>query len=183
MKIIGIDLAGNPKNDTGFCIMEIEGDKKKVYTKILHSNYDIIKNITEIKPKIIAVDAPLTYLGDNRKCDMELRDYGALPVTLKGMEVLAVRGTELAGELGALHLNLIEVFSKASAKILGFYNKREKVMQKSLINAGISGSVDERFLSRDELDAIFAAITGYLYINGLTATVGDDTGKIIIPRV
>lgn len=183
MKVVGIDLAGNPKNDTGFCSMEVKDDKKYVSTRILHSDSGIINKLKEIQPELIAIDAPLTYIGVNRKCDDDLHKYGALPVTLRGMEILAKRGTELADELKRMNFKFIEVFSTATAKILGFHNKKETVMQKNLIKSGIEGDVGRRFLTKDELDAIFAAMTACLYLNGSTEAVGDDKGNIIIPKV
>jgi hypothetical protein len=192
MKIVGIDLAGNPKNDTGFCLLEVKDDeeerRKVVMTKLLHSNLEIIREVEKIKPKpppleLIAIDAPLTYSGTNRKCDDLLKNYGTLPVTLKGMEVLAIRGIELAKELKKRDFEVIEVFSTASAKILGFYAKEEREMQKNLLKADLSGDVEKRFLTKDELDAIFAAITGYLYLKDSTDIVGDGNGKIVIPKV
>lgn len=183
MKIIGIDLAGNPRNETGFCIFEVNSDNKIVKTSILHSNSEIINKIMEIFPEIIAIDAPLIFNGINRGCDEKLRDYGALPVTLRGMEVLAKRGSELATELKKLNFRFIEVFSTASAKILGFYDSKDIEMQKKLMNSGLIGDLQNRFLTKDELDAVFAAITGYLYLNNSTESVGDDSGIIVIPRV
>ncbi|RLI88564.1 MAG: DUF429 domain-containing protein [Candidatus Altiarchaeales archaeon] len=183
MKVVGIDLAGNPKNDTGFCSMEVKGDKKYVSTRILHSDSEIIDKLKEIKPELVAIDAPLTYTGVNRKCDDNLHKYGALPVTLRGMETLARRGTRLADELKRMNFRFIEIFSTATAKILGFYDKRETIMQRNLIKSGIEGDIEKRFLTRDELDAIFAAITACLYLNGSTEAVGDDNESIIIPKV
>lgn len=183
VKVVGIDLAGNPKNDTGFCCMEIKDDKKYVSTRILHSDSEIIDKLMEIKPELIAIDAPLTYTGVNRKCDEDLHKYGALPVTLKGMETLARRGTRLAAKLKRMNFRFIEIFSTATAKILGFYDKKEIVMQRNLIKSGIGGDIEKRFLTRDELDAIFAAITACLYLNGSTEAVGDDNESIIIPRI
>ena len=186
MKIIGIDLAGNPKNDTGFCILNVENKTggKIVTTRILHSNSEIIKKITaQIKPELIAIDAPLIYSGKQRECDDRLRGYGALPVTLRGMEVLAVRGAELADELKQMHLNFIEVFSTASAKILGLHNSRGTIIQKELIGMGLKGDTEKRMLSKDELDAIFAAITGYLHLIGQSESIGDENGKIVVPKV
>ena len=187
MKIVGIDLAGNPKNDTGFCDLEVTSGKKSVTTKILHFDVEIIGGVEKTNPEIIAIDAPLTYSGVPRKCDGELREYGSLPVTLRGMEVLAIRGKQLAEELKAKNFKVIEVFSTASAKILGFYSEpgksAERKMQKKLLKANLSGDIERKFLTKDELDAVFAAITGYLYLSGSTRTVGDDSGKIVIPEV
>jgi len=183
VKFVGVDLAGNPKNETGFCVLDTVNSIKRVSTTLLHSDDEIIDKIMEISPVVTAIDAPLTFNGVERRCDRELRRYGALPVTLRGMEILAIRGSELARKLMRLNMNVIEVFSTATAKILGLYASSEREMQKNLIDAGISGDVDKRFLTRDELDAIFAAITAYLYINKSTTSVGDDKGRIIIPRV
>ncbi len=183
MKIVGIDLAGHPTNDTGFCVLRADDDGKSVTTSILKSDSDILKRLKEIQPSIIAIDAPLIFDGRNRPCDDELREYGALPVTLRGMEVLAKRGSSLAREIKKLNPNLIEISAKTSAKILGFHDPDNKKMQRRLIEAKISGDIDKRFLTKDELDAIFAAITGYLHLNGSTEEVGDDNGRIIIPKV
>lgn len=184
MKIAGIDLAGSPNNATGICVLEVnEKDEKSVTTEILYADSDIIENLNKIKPDITAIDAPLTASGENRLCDEELRKYGALPVTLRGMEVLAKRGKELAGELKKLNLNFIEIFSTASAKILGFYDKDVMKMQKGLIKFGVGGDTEKRLLTKDEVDAISAALTGYLHLKNLTGEVGDEKSKIIIPKV
>ncbi len=184
MKIIGIDLAGMPKNASGICTLVVnDKDEKSVTTKILHENSEIIEYLTEIKPDIIAVDAPLTFTGENRHCDEELRKYGALPVTLRGMEMLSMRGTELAGDIKKLNMNFIEIFSTATAKILGFYDKDLMKKQKNLVNFGVLGDTEKRILKKDEIDAIFAAITGYLYLEGLTEDVGDEKGRVVIPKV
>lgn len=181
MKIVGIDLAGNPKNETGFCVLEAVHDKS-VITEILYSDSDILNKLNEINPEIIAIDAPLTFSGHNRKCDDLLREYGALPVTLRGMVILAIRGTELAKSLSK-KFKVIEVFSTATAKILGLYDKDENIMQKNLLDSSIKGDVEKKFLLKDELDAIFAALTGYLYLNKETEAVGDENGVIIIPKI
>lgn len=183
MKVAGLDLAGNPKNDTGFCILQVTADRKHVSTSILHSDSEILERLKKTKPDLTAIDAPLMYNCVNRKCDDELREYGALPVTLRGMETLAKRGCRLAEKLREDNLEFIEVFSTATAKILGFYDRKEVVMQKNLISSGMDGSVNERMLSKDEIDAIFAAITACLHISKKTVAVGDEEGKIITPCV
>lgn len=181
--VVGIDLAGNPKNDTGFCVLTATENIKEVSTEVLHSDQEIIEKTEITKPEVIAIDAPLTYFGENRKCDEMLKEYGALPVTLPGMEVLAIRGRELRKKLEIKNFNVIEIFATASAKILGLYAKTEKEMQKNLLNADIRGSTEKKFLNKDELDAIFAAITAYLYTENLVDFIGDEKGKIAIPKV
>jgi len=38
-------------------------------------------------------------------------------------------------------------------------------------------------LKKDEIDAIFCAITAYLYYFNKTTEVGDETGKVIVPLI
>lgn len=161
--------------------MEVCGDEKKVSTTLLHSDSEIIERLKKEKPKLAGIDAPLIYSGVNRSCDEELRSYGALPVTLRGMETLAIRGSNLASQLEGF--DFIEVFSTGTAKILGFYDKKDANMQKKLIDAGIKGDTEKRMLVKDELDAIFAAMTAYLRLKNATVEVGDAGGKIVIPKV
>lgn len=183
MKVVGIDLAGNPKNDTGFCILHATEEKKHVSTSIVHSDSEILEKINKIKPDLVAIDAPLTFNGKNRRCDEELKEYGALPVTLRGMEKLACRGSNLAKQLKENKIDYIEVHSTTTAKILGLYAKDEINKQKNLIASGIVGSIGDRILSKDELDAVFAAITAYLHLKNKTTAVGDEEGTIMIPTV
>jgi predicted nuclease with RNAse H fold len=183
MKYVGIDLAGNPKNDTGFCILEITGQGRTISASVLHSDSEIMERVGKNSPDLIAIDAPLTYAGVNRKCDEDLRSYGALPATLPGMEVLAKRGTNLAKELNGKGLKSIEVYATASAKILGFYDKDERITQKKLMDSNLEGDIQKRILSKDELDSVFCAFTAYLHASGQTEQVGDDEGKITIPKV
>jgi len=181
LKIVGVDLAGNPKNETGFCTLYVKGETKNISTRILHSDEEILNNIKEANPDVIAIDAPLTFSGKNRRCDELLREYGAIPVTLRGMIVLANRGNSLAKKLSGF--KTIEVFATASAKILGIYDKDDIKTQKMFINSGVKGELENKFLTRDELDATFAALTGLLFLEGKTKTVGDEDGRIVIPDV
>lgn len=186
MKVVGIDLAGNPKNETGFCVLTTSGNddsEKDVKLSILYSDQDIIKSIADAKPDIIAVDAPLTYSGVNRRCDEMLREYGALPVTLRGMEVLALRGRSLGEIIKKGGFRVVEVYATASGKILGLYDRDETKMQKSLLKSGLTGDVSRRMLVKDEIDAVFAALTGFLHLKGKTREIGDESGTIIIPDV
>jgi uncharacterized protein len=183
MRFIGIDLAGSPKNDTGFCILEVTGEDKVLAVTLLHSDSEILEKIQKATPDLIAIDAPLTYAGINRECDSILSSYGALPVTLRGMEVLARRGTALAAELRKSGCKYIEVYAKASGKILGLYHEEESSVQRMLLAIGLQGDLERRILSRDEIDAIFAALTAYLYTTGSTEDVGDERGIVALPKV
>ncbi|MCX6695086.1 MAG: DUF429 domain-containing protein, partial [Candidatus Altiarchaeota archaeon] len=172
-----------PKNESGYCVLSVEDGVKSVETRILYSDEDILSEVMKTAPDLVAVDAPLIFSGVNRKCDELLHGYGALPVTLRGMEVLARRGSAFAVKLRGINVKFIEVFSTASAKILGVYSKNDFGMQKSMMSLGIRGSVSDRILSRDELDAVLAAVTGFLHLEKQTREVGDESGVIMIPEV
>ena len=178
MKIVGIDLAGLEKNDTGFCALE----EKRALTRVLHSDSQIIAEIEKEKPDLVCVDAPLTQpQGTERAADSALRKYGSIPPTTGGMVYLTKRGVALKAALEK-KFPIIEVFATATAKILGYYDPEPRERQKGLLSLGITGDIEKRYLTKDELDAISCAITGQLYLLGKTETVGDEEGKIVIPK-
>ena len=180
MKIMGIDLAGLEKNDTGVCVFQ----DKSVITKIVHSDDDILKEIEKEKPELICIDGPLSppKSGVMRQCDSALRGYGIIPPLVGGMRCLTERGIRLRQKLCDRY-TILEVFNTATAKILGFYDTNPTKRQRSLIGMGITGDVDKRKLTKDEVDSITAAIVGHLYSEGKVEAVGDDEGKITIPVV
>ena len=182
MRVVGLDLAGNPSNATGYCILHAE-KTKTVQTRTLHSDEEILSTLSSSKPDLVAVDAPLVYDGQRRLCDDLLRQYGALPVTLPGMEVLAKRGSSLAAQLSERKLPAIEVYANASARILGVYSKKDFTMQKSMMGLSLEGDINSKILTRDELDSVLAALTGYLHLAGQTEKVGQDQATIIVPKV
>jgi len=186
MKVsLGVDLSGSPKNDTGLCVLEVEEGKKSVDISLVKTDVEILQKIEACSPDIIAIDAPLTPAANSymRAADEEMKKYGALPHNLRGMTYLVERGNKLAQLLTALGKPHIEVFNAATAKILGFYDKDRERMQKNLLQLGIEGNIKKKMLNKDELDAISAALTGYLYLMKKTKEVGDKEGKIVVPKV
>jgi predicted nuclease with RNAse H fold len=177
MKIIGIDLAGFEKNDTGLCIFE----DKKVRVKIVKTDAEILGEIEKEKPDLICIDGPITLpIQLQRKCDLELKQYGALPPLLGGMRYLTMRGNRLRERLEGYRV--IEVLNRVTVKMLGFDYPDPAERQKALKNMSITGDID-RQLTKDEVDSITAAITGYLYLEGKAKEVGDEEGVIIVPKI
>ncbi|PIV67690.1 MAG: DUF429 domain-containing protein [Euryarchaeota archaeon CG01_land_8_20_14_3_00_38_12] len=171
---VGIDLAGLEKNKTGFCILR----NRTVETFIVHTDDEIVENVKKIKPDVVGVDAPLIYPPKIRKCDRLLKKYGAMPPTMKSMGVLSKRGFFLAKRLK--DFNVIEVFPTGSAKILGIYSRDIEVMKNGLLNFGL---VFENSIStKDEVDALLAALTGLLHLHELTEDVGDKEGVVTCPK-
>ncbi|MEW5996298.1 MAG: hypothetical protein AB1657_01755 [Candidatus Micrarchaeota archaeon] len=63
MGIVGIDLAGSEKGNTGLCI--IEG--RRMRTGVLHTDKEIIAELEREKPKIVGIDAPLSLPQGRRR--------------------------------------------------------------------------------------------------------------------
>jgi len=94
------------------------------------------------------------------------------------MAVLSKRGFFLAKRLK--DFNVIEVFPTGSAKILGIYSRDIEVMKNGLLNFGL---VFENSIStKDEVDALLAALTGLLHLHELTEDVGDKEGVVTCPK-
>ena len=157
MRVVGLDLAGMDKNDTGFCFL---GDKIEV--KLLKTNQDILDEIERVKPTIIAIDAPFDFpfIGEWRPGEAELIKRGFTPVNTRipSMALLVRRAIGLVKILKERGYRVIEVYSKASAKILGTTKEPRK--------------------NKDEYEALLCALTGKAYLEG----EAEDLDGIIVPK-
>lgn len=162
-KVIGLDLAGSEKNRSGFCLLREEFGQRETKSKTIFTDEEIIQEIERLKPDLVAIDAPLTDKKEDRQCDKELKKYGALSLSLPGMQMLAKRGYQLADKIKKMGIPVIEVFPKATERIMGL--ERETLSK-----------------SAHQGDAILAAITGFLHLEKKTKELGDKEGKIVIPK-
>ncbi len=165
-KVCGVDLAAKAKNITGVAF--IEG--RRITARSLQSDEEILETIRREKPEIVAMDAPLTTRTD-RYAERYLARYGALSLKIPAMIALARRALALRDELR--DYEVIEVFPTATAKILGFYDRNKKRMLKHFSSFEILGGKNEH-----EVDAIIAAYTALLYIEGKT----EEVDGVVIPR-
>lgn len=164
--IVGIDLAAKKKNPTGICLFN---SKNEYELLTLYEDDEIIEFVNNAKPILIAIDAPLMEKIRVREADIILKKYGAMPPTMQGMKELTKRANRIVKKLNGI---VIEVFSTASAKILGIYDRDyKKMMNKLKIKAK----------NKHELDAYLAAYTAYLYLNDMAIEIGGKE-KIIIPK-
>lgn len=193
IKVVGIDLAGSPKRDTGICLMQ---NKKIIRYATLHENDEIISFVKEAKPQIIGIDAPLSLppgrksLDDNngvhlRECDKELtkRKIRFFPVTLGPMRMLTLRGLFLKKIFRRLGFNSIEIYPGATQDIFGIPRKQHSLegLYLGLQSLGIKGMNPE--MNNDELDAVTGAFTAFLYLKGKAEILGSlKKGAIIIPK-
>ncbi len=194
MKVIGIDLAGTENRPTGFCIMN---DKMNVITKILYKDREIIKNIIEEKPKIIAIDAPLSLPKGRksleqksnihlRECDKELlrNKIKFFPITLGPMRKLTKRGIRLKKILNKKGFEVIEVYPGGAQDLLKIPRKSKSIegLRKGLEMLGIKGLSEN--MTDHELDAVTSAFVAKLYLEKKYIAYGDnDEGVIIMPKL
>jgi len=192
MIIIGLDLAGVENRPTGFCVL----DKMKVETELLYSDEEIIKKIQQLKPKIIAIDAPLSLPPGRknieektkihlRECDKELlkRRIKFFPITLGPMRKLTERGIELKRILQDRGFKVIEVYPGAAQDVWDIPRKQrglEKLMN-GLNRIGIKGL--KKDMSDHELDAVTCALVGKHFLNGKAEVLGKIDNGIVMPKI
>jgi len=180
--IIGIDLAGKEENPTGLAIWR----NKSVETCLIYTDNEILEKVKHAKPKIVAIDAPLKLpkSGIFRKADKELirKGYCVFPPGLPAMKTLTLRAVRLNRLIMKAGIQTIEVHPTSTRKALGMPTKDWETIQDILKRIGLAGSLSQRLLTPHELDAVTAALTGYLYMKGLTETLGDhEEGLIVVP--
>ena len=194
MLVVGIDLAGSPKRDSGFC--EIDRSKHCA-TKVLHTDSEIIEAVERARPKVVSIDAPLSLprgrksinqLGPHfRQCDLELRKLHIrfFPITLGPMRMLTSRGIRLKKSIEAIGkgIKVIESFPGGALDLLGMPRKQRGLgaLRKSLVKYGLKGLRNNA--TGDELDAATCAIVGLDYINNNYMRLGDpEEGVMIMPK-
>jgi uncharacterized protein len=192
-KVVGIDLAGSPKRNTGICTLKKDNIS---FCTIVHTDQEIINYIEKENPALIAVDAPLN-LPPGRKsmedkngehfrpCDRELLRRGIrfFPITLGPMRLLTERGIRLTRFLTRRGYAVIEVYPGAAQDIWNIGRKQDGLpkLSKGLEKLGVKGL--NKKMGGDELDAITAALVGQLFLRGKAEVLGNfKRGAIVIPH-
>lgn len=192
MYVVGLDLSGSSRKDSGICLLY----DCNVKTFILFSDEEILEKITTFDARLVAIDAPLSLpkgrknLDDRsgphlRECDRELlrRRIRFFPLTLGPMRKLTERGIKLKEVLKEKGYEVIEVYPGGAQDIWGFPRKNKNLegLRKNLENIGLNGNFEQ--MCHDELDAVTAALVGFLYLLGEYDEYGDRSeGTIIMPK-
>ena len=191
MSIVGLDLAGVESRPTGFCILK----GLMAETFLLYTNQEIVRKVEGSKPKVVAIDAPLSLPAGRksieqrtkvhlRECDKELLKRGIkfFPVTLGPMRKLTSRGITLRRILENKHFKVIEVYPGGAQDILGIPRKQQglRSLREGLEKQGIKGLKDG--MSNHELDAVTCALVGRLFLVGKTITYGTREQAIVMPK-
>lgn len=181
--IIGIDLAGLPKNPSGWALWE----NNKVETCLVYRDSEILEGIARSRPAAIAIDAPFNFpkRGLLRKADREMikRGYRVFPPALTAMRTLTLRAIKLNKLIEEKGYKAIEVHPTSTRKALSMPPKEWEKIQEILVSMGLKGNLQTRNLTSHEIDAVTSALTAYLYMQNQTEAIGDEEGGyIIIPK-
>jgi len=191
MSVVGLDLAAVETRPTGFCFLR----RLMADTSLVYTNEEIVSKTAENKPKIVAIDAPLSLPTGResieertkvhlRECDKELLKRGIkfFPVTLGPMRKLTTRGITLRKILESQHFKVIEVYPGGAQDILGIPRKQQGLgrLRAGLEARGIVGLNDE--MNDHELDAVTCALVGRLFLERKTITYGKGEQTIVMPR-
>ena len=191
-KVVGVDLAGSSKRNTGICTLKKDNI---TFCTIVHTDQEIIHYIEKENPILIAVDAPLNLppgrksiedkTGEHfRPCDRELLRRGIrfFPITLGPMRLLTNRGIHLRRALSRRGYRVIEVYPGAAQDIWHTGRKQDGLskLREGLQRLGMKGL--NKNLGGDELDAATAALVGQLFLYGKAEVLGNfKQGAIVIP--
>jgi len=191
MSVVGLDLAGVESRPTGLCVLK----GWVAETFLVYTNEEIVRKAEETKPKIVAIDAPLSLPAGRksieqrtgvhlRECDRELLKRGIkfFPVTLGPMRKLTNRGITLRRTLESKHFKVIEVYPGGAQDILKIPRKQHGLsgLKLGLEKQGIKGLNDR--MNDHELDAVTCALVGKLFLEGKTITYGTSEQAIVMPK-
>jgi predicted nuclease with RNAse H fold len=191
MRTIGLDLAGVETRPTGFCVLT----SMKAETALAYTDEEIVKKIEESRPKIVAIDAPLSLPAEResieqrtsihlRECDRELLRRGIrfFPVTLGPMRKLTTRGINLRKILESKQFRVIEAYPGGAQDVLGIPRKQQGLerLRLGLEKLGVRGLKSR--MSDHELDAVTCALVGKLWLEGKAVIYGTPEQAIIMPK-
>lgn len=191
--VVGVDLAGSVKRNTGMCLLR---GMTVTSFATLHTDDEILVFIDKTRPNIIAIDAPLSLppgrksmedrTGEHfRACDRELLRRGIkfFPITLGPMRSLTTRGIRLKGTLTRRGYEVIEIYPGAAQDIWKVGRKQGGLskLRRGLEGLGLKGLSKD--MNGDELDAVTGALVGRLYLKGRAEVLGNfSEGAIVVPK-
>jgi predicted nuclease with RNAse H fold len=191
--VVGIDLAGSLKRNTGICWLT---GKRILACATVHSDEEILDFIVRANPDLVVIDAPL-HLPPGRKsledrngehfrpCDRELLRRGIrfFPITLGPMRSLTRRGIHLKHILSHRGFKVMEMYPGAAQDIWHIPRKQEGLnrLRHGLERLGLHKLNPS--MNGDELDAISGAYVGILFLKGNAEIIGNTKhGAILLPK-
>jgi len=190
-KFLGLDLAGSFARPTGWALID-ENAWLCVQPGELFEDEEILGKIEKIKPEWIGIDAPLNFpkgSGKMRFCDRELRRFGSPALSPFLIASVTKRGIKLSKILRKRGYRCIEVYPRATQRILRIKTEGKKSSKtwRILCQRGISRWIEgipapeESIYSSHILDAVLCAYTAYCRWRGCYEEIGDEEGRVVVP--
>jgi uncharacterized protein len=187
--VLGIDLRSGPRYPTGVAVMDASLRCRLVAKA--RTDEDLFELVVAHRPRLVAIDAALA-LPEGRDCTDQTCEcarfgimrqvdriaaaegYRPFPALLPSMVKMTLRGIALREQLTAEGFEVIESYPGMTQDVLGIPRKRAGVdgLRRGLKRHGVRG-LPRRPISHDELDAVTCALTGWLYLEGRTETMGS----------
>ncbi len=190
-RIVGIDLTGSEKRETGWALM----DGPAVITKSIRTDEELIKETLAARSDLVSIDSPLSLPEGHgsgtvpiyRKCELALKRMGisVFWCLLPSMQMLTRRGIKLAQDLRNAGCKVIESYPGAAQDILGIPRKKASLeeLKFGLSRAGITGDWLTSDITHDEVDAITSALVGLFYLADDYIALGTPKEDyLIVPR-
>lgn len=209
MSYLGIDLTSSPTRPSAYAVLKRAGALRQVGA--LRSDQEITSLAQRVRPAYVAIDAPLGLpkgmccLEPSCPCTAQAADglraaerevisrgFGLYRTTKKSIiRGLVYRAIALRRRLEEAGLRVMEVYPYASKVILLGRDLPKKTTPegRAVLRARLEPLIPglaalDRAPNHDELDAIVAAYTAYLFAQGKAEEVGEETeGTICLPRV
>lgn len=175
--VCGLDLSGKEESISGFATIE---NGILIYINSLHTNKEILEVVLKFKPKVIAIDAPLSHAEKYRLVDLRLRKLGlkVLPPGWKGMRTLVSRALKLKEIFEKYSIEIIETHPLSAIRYASI-KKWHDLIKKGVIR--LAKDVWPR--NKDEEDAVIAATVAWLYVLGKAACIKEKDGKVyLLPK-
>jgi predicted nuclease with RNAse H fold len=196
-RVVGIDLSGSEKRDSGFCTL----DGEKAFLDLVKTDEEIILKTINAEPAVISIDSPLGLpkgrccvddscacrkYGITRECERTLKKRGinVYPCLIKSMQKLTVRGIKLANYFREIGYEVIESYPGAAQDILGIPRKRIDLpeLETDLRDIGIKPCAKSEAITHDEIDALVCALVGFFYLAESYEALGnEEEGYLSLP--
>lgn len=194
-RVVGIDLTGSAKRETGWALME----GANASTKSLATDDELLAETIAAKPDLVSIDSPLSLpdgwtdpetncgLPIYRKCELALKRMGisVFWCLLPSMKSLTTRGMRLAAVMRQAGLKVIESYPGAAQDLLGIPRKGASLeeLKWGLARAGIKGDYVTTRVTHDEVDAITSALVGLFYLADDYIALGSPSEDyLIVPK-
>ncbi len=175
VRVAGLDPSGSAKRFSGLAVLD---DTILVYVNKLKYDLDIVNTVLSLKPLVIAIDSPLSHADMYREVDllMKKKGYRVLPPGWKSMKMLVERSIRLKRLFEKHGIIVIETHPYSALK-------SSKCMEYNILFKK-HGIKIPRILSRDEYDAVVAALVAKYYLDGRALRIEARDGIIyLLPEI